>query len=147
VYALVLYIQYCITVLTLFRLYIHIIRKYRTIGSIGPPTPPISPFIRRSTVFHVGNMTSNVAGSCILKQVSTTDLYQAKWFQWQRLSFNSGSTPFEYQAGHRLSSLRFAVVFLNISRKMPKSLKLRPPSSTHIPPDSLLTFIPSSDAI
>jgi hypothetical protein len=28
----------------------HIIRKYRTIGITGPPTPPVSPFIRGSTV-------------------------------------------------------------------------------------------------
>jgi hypothetical protein len=42
----------------LFRLYTqtHIIRKYRTIGIIGPPTPPISPFIRRYTVMVISFM-------------------------------------------------------------------------------------------
>jgi hypothetical protein len=38
----------------LFRLCIlYEIRKYRTIGIIGPPTLPISPFIRESAVFEV----------------------------------------------------------------------------------------------
>ena len=47
-----IYIQYCITVLATCLGYIHtyihtyIIRKYRTIGSTGPHTPAVSPFIR-----------------------------------------------------------------------------------------------------
>ena len=53
VHALVLFIQHRITVLASFyAIYtVYIIRKYRTIGITGLPTPPVSPFIRGSTVY------------------------------------------------------------------------------------------------
>ena len=70
VFTLVLFIQYCITVLVIFLdvciciyiglcmysvyIYTYIYthnREYRTIGIMGPPTPPVSPLTRGSTVF------------------------------------------------------------------------------------------------
>jgi hypothetical protein len=50
VYALVLFMQCCITVLATFLgVCEHIIGKYRTVSIIGPPTP-VSPFIRGFTL-------------------------------------------------------------------------------------------------
>jgi hypothetical protein len=53
VYAFVLFVQNGIAVLTTFvryiYIYIYIYIKHRTLGVIGPPTVPISPFIRVST--------------------------------------------------------------------------------------------------
>jgi hypothetical protein len=51
-YVSVLFTQYCITVLATFRFYIHIVRKYQTISITGPPTPPVNPFIRGSTLYN-----------------------------------------------------------------------------------------------
>jgi hypothetical protein len=54
-----MHIQCCISVSVTFyaiHTYTYIIRKYWTIGIIGPPTPPISPFIRGSTVFPINIM-------------------------------------------------------------------------------------------
>jgi hypothetical protein len=71
VYGLVLFLHYCSTVWASFCVCVrvcmcvcvcvgggvcgwvrnHTIRKYRTIGIIGPPTPPVSPLIKGSAVF------------------------------------------------------------------------------------------------
>jgi len=53
-YAFVLFVQNGVAVLTTFviyiYIYIYIYIKHRTLGVIGPPTVPSSPFIRVSTV-------------------------------------------------------------------------------------------------
>jgi hypothetical protein len=78
----------------LFKIYINIIRKYRTIGVIGPLTLPISPFILGSAILYI----KDPAGPASLKP--------AVGFAVQHLSLQIGKSFPNFSFPPQLEDLR-----------------------------------------